>query len=109
MIPDTLARTTSRGDELRLVVRSWTILPQLPAGQALSLPQGVDTILVERDGASRLRYLVRPSTPLEMPGDSLLQGFPEGDDPVSDDELPDSVEPGGFQPEFDSTEVVPEE
>lgn len=108
MIPDTLARTTGRGDELRLVVRTWTVLPQLPVGPSLTLPQGVDTILVERDGASRLRYLVRPSTPLEMPGDSLSLGFQESDDAAAEDEPPDSVEPDDNRPGLDSTEL-PEE
>jgi len=101
MIPDSLVRTTGRGDDLRFVLRSWTALASYPAGPALSLPHPVDTILVERDGASRVRYRVRPSLAPEALSDTLLEGSMDGEEPGMPDSLgvdegsPDSIDGEG--------------
>lgn len=114
MVPDTLVRTTPRGDELRLVLRSWTTVPQSQVGPPLSLPEGIDTILVERDGASRLRYLVRPALPSDGSGDptpatDLLDpdepSLESDPDAESDDDQTESVDPDDALPGLGPTGV----
>jgi hypothetical protein len=117
MVPDTLVRTTPRGDELRLVVRTWTTVPQSQVGPTLPLPEGIDTILVERDGASRLRYLVRPAlapdgsgdpTPPTDPLDLDEPSLETDPDAATDDDQTESVDPDDSLPGLDP-DGVPED